>query len=368
MVKVHVPHALGCLALLLACSATQFSAAVDRVEVRVSLRERNTLKLEQFFHEVSDPRHPNYARYLTLSTMRDMIGVTAEDWGSAKSWLAANNATAITLSPARTHASCAMPAGRAIELEAAAYGHGGPTVVQFLWLAPFAAVQRQNSSVSALSRTQFLRKAMKGVRLGDSDPNSLKQAMGMPTSVLAKAANNTQMAWGPGTYGVQPEDLSYFWYPAHACICARACVFSDILLMCTRDLWEVKGMSAKLMTYQGKMGKHGDNYKEGCLDAEYLTGTGNGIRTVIANSNTSSSAEEGLGYGRALLSFVADLSNGEKIPNVLSLSIGSLSFASCDKMCKLIEASHPYDKCWKYLTTTQRQVCVFASQGSFCGS
>jgi hypothetical protein len=94
----------------------------------------------------------------------------------------------------------------------------------------------------------------------------------------------------------------------------------------------------------------------GCLDAEYLTATGNGIRTIVSNTNTSKDSEEGLGYGASLLTFATQLANSASIPNVLSLSIGSLSFASCDKMCKMIEDKYSYDKCWAFLTTTQRQV------------
>jgi len=335
----------------LLCVSLMFVAAHAAVEVRVALRERDMDKLERYFHDVSNPTHPSYGKYLDVKEMRNRHGVSESDHETAKRWLEGKGAQYVALSPAGTHLYATMELGQAMEIEKKTYHHDGPAVVQFLWVVPSEEVMQRtraaaNASVVPLNRQAHLRQAMKGT-LGDSEPNTIKKAMGVPTGVITKTStNNTQMAWGTGTYGVQPADLDYFW-----------------------SLWEVKGMKKSLMKYEGKMGDDGDNYKEGCLDAEYLTGTGNGIKTIISNSNTSKDAEEGLGYGRSLLTFATELTNSDSIPHVLSLSIGSLSFASCAKLCDLVQAegSSGYDHCWTYLTTTQRQVCMFESQAQTDG-
>ena len=51
-----------------------------------------------------------------------------------------------------------------------------------------------------------------------------------------------------------------------------------------------------------------------------------------------------------------------QVPHVLSMSLGSLSPASCDLLCsEAVKAGQDLDKCEAYLQT-QRQVCMYLTQ------
>jgi len=93
-----------------------------------------------------------------------------------------------------------------------------------------------------------------------------------------------------------------------------------------------------------------------------ITSFGLNVETLVSNTNTSSSTEEGNGFGQALLDFITELSGREKIPQILSISLGSLSAYSCDLLCKKAgEKGFELAKCNDFLQD-QRQVCMFLSQ------
>jgi hypothetical protein len=54
---------------------------------------------------------------------------------------------------------------------------------------------------------------------------------------------------------------------------------------------------------------------------------------MVSNTNTSQSTEEGNGFGYAFYDFVLKLSSADKVPGVLSLSLGSLSAYACENLC-----------------------------------
>ena len=84
-------------------------------------------------------------------------------------------------------------------------------------------------------------------------------------------------------------------------------------------------------------GDTGKNFAEGMLDVSYISAMAPGVRTLVANSNISAATEAGEGFGPALLQFVTELSGRDKeLPLVLSMSLGSLSFGSCDKVGRRI--------------------------------
>jgi tripeptidyl-peptidase-1 len=79
----------------------------------------------------------------------------------------------------------------------------------------------------------------------------------------------------------------------------------------------------------------------------------------VSNTNTSASTEETTGFGVALLDFVAELSARPVVPHVLSMSLGSLSDASCDLLCREVsKMGFTLQECSDYMAT-QRQVCMF---------
>ena len=134
--------------------------------------------------------------------------------------------------------------------------------------------------------------------------------------------------------------------------------------------------------FTGKAG--GDNYGEGNLDTRQIASfgerhapsrvesavqklglivsTGLNVSTLVSNTNTSASTEEGMGFGQAMLDFVTSLAARPVVPHVLSLSLGSLSPHSCTLLCdEAVKEGQSRAACEAYLQQ-QRQVCMFISE------
>ena len=106
----------------------------------------------------------------------------------------------------------------------------------------------------------------------------------------------------------------------------------------------------------------GDNYEEGNLDTQMIASFGLNVTTLVSNTNTSASTEEGVGFGQAFLDFLTSLANRPVLPQVLSLSLGSLSPHSCELLCsEAVKRGQPLAACQAYLQT-QRQVCMFMDE------
>jgi hypothetical protein len=127
-----------------------------------------------------------------------------------------------------------------------------------------------------------------------------KKAYGMPVDLVAKNESTLQMVWGPGTFGYSPLQLREFKQ--------EQCPLMDL----DKIKFDTKN--------HGKQG--GDNFGEGSLDIRMIASFGLGVSTLVSNTNTSSSTEEGSGFGQALLDFLTSLAQRETIPNVLSMSLG----------------------------------------------
>jgi len=91
------------------------------------------------------------------------------------------------------------------------------------------------------------------------------------------------------------------------------------------------------------------------------------VKTISCNTNDTASTEESTGFGPALEYFAgAFFSNwtDDALPKVLSFSLGSLSWDSCNILCTMTEqrTSGRITKadCEKFMET-QRQVCMFTS-------
>jgi len=141
------------------------------------------------------------------------------------------------------------------------------------------------------------------------------------------------MVWGPGTYGILKSDLSSY--------------YSQFSVPTTASSVSQQG-------FKGTPG--GDNFGEATLDTEVITAMAPGVPTIVYNSNNSQSTEEGLGFGYAFLDFVQNMSSQAQIPWVLSLSLGSLSWDSCNMMCTLVQSEgYTQQQCVDYLNR-QRQV------------
>jgi len=168
-----------------------------------------------------------------------------------------------------------------------------------------------------------------------------KRAYKLPADYAATNPATLQMVWGPGTFGYSPRELEAF-----------------------REE-ECPGLNPSKVhfdtSHHGTAG--GDNWGEGSLDTHMIASFGMNVSTLVSNTNTSISTEEGEGFGLAFLDFVTELASRPTVPHVLSLSLGSLSAASCDLLCseavKMGEVS--LDDCKEYLQS-QRQVCMFVDE------
>jgi len=172
-------------------------------------------------------------------------------------------------------------------------------------------------------------------------PTAQKAAYNVPADLKGSAKENWQMVFGTGTFGYRTDDLSLFFRQY-----APSSSVDDVALD-VHNVWH---------------GATGENFAEGTLDASYAAAFAPGVRTVVANTNTSAATENGEAFGGALLSFLIDLNGRSSVPLVLSMSLGSLSFGSCDKMCTALAAqgAHSYAACWDYLQS-QHQACMFGS-------
>ena len=108
----------------------------------------------------------------------------------------------------------------------------------------------------------------------------------------------------------------------------------------------------------------GDNWGEGTLDVSLISGLAPNVLTLVSNTDTSQSAEEGYGFGPAMLTWLTDLINNSTMPGfdfpaVISLSLGSLSWDSCNLLCEgVVALNATYADCQNYMQQ-QRQVCMY---------
>lgn len=166
-----------------------------------------------------------------------------------------------------------------------------------------------------------------------------KKAWGIPVDLAASNSSTLQMVWGPGTFGYSKAQL--YLHKVSQCP----------LLNMSRIKFDTPN--------HGETG--GDNYGEGNLDVQMITSFGLNVETIVSNTNTSASTEEGSGFGLALLDFLTELASRSELPQVLSISLGSESAASCDLLCEGIKARFSLEECNSYLQR-QRQVCMFLDQ------
>ena len=108
--------------------------------------------------------------------------------------------------------------------------------------------------------------------------------------------------------------------------------------------------------------RHAPSRVESLHKLGLIVRTGLNVSTLVSNTNTSASTEEGMGFGQAMLDFVTSLAARPVVPHVLSLSLGSLSPHSCTLLCdEAVKEGQSRAACEAYLQQ-QRQVCMFISE------
>lgn len=302
------------------------------VDILIGLRQRNLELLENLFWQVATPGNPEYLRFRSAEDLARLVGASDSDILQVKTWLIDSGADAnsIKMSPLRdsisaTFKSLAMNSPSARRLLSI---DERPSVVEF-------AVQRAGASAT----THHGKSSVHSLSTGGYTVENIKKAYGIPVDLQASNSSTMQMVWGPGTFGYSKSELDSFK--------ERECPLLN---------------TSKVKFDTENHGHVGDNYMEGNLDTQMTTAFGLNVETIVSNTNTSMSTEEGEGFGEALLDFVTEFPSRPVLPQVLSLSLGSLSAYSCDLLISEgVKAGFSEADVRKYLQD-QRQVCLFLSR------
>lgn len=172
---------------------------------------------------------------------------------------------------------------------------------------------------------------------GGDGPLEQRKLYGIPNDVKGHLADNfTQMVWGTGTFGYSSEDLSSFY-----------------------STFNVDNDVSNVRAKGHKGDPSGANFGEGTLDTQYISGIATNTNTQVFNSNNSATTEFSYGFGYAMLEFTKAFNQGTNPPLILSISLGSLSFGSCNLLCTEA-AKHGITKeqCLAY-AGKQFQVCMY---------
>jgi len=273
-----------------------------------------------------------YLKHRSVQDIASIIGSTTSEISAVSQWLQSAGGSSIEVSPLRDTVS-AVFSHNSHRFELGANGvpskdQHRPAVVSFL-------VRRD-----AAANDVFSTKKVQPTKISSvADPTiaEIKNAYGIPATFTATNELTTNMVWGPGTFGYSPKDLQAFAQQQAPLINTAKVHFDTV--------------------NHGAPG--GDNFGEGQLDVRMITAFGLNATTLVSNTNTSTSTEETTGFGVALLDFVAELSGRPTIPHVLSMSLGSLSAASCALLCSEVsKMGFTQQECIDYMAL-QRQVCMF---------
>eukprot|EP01047_Picozoa_sp_COSAG01_P038332 COSAG01_NODE_3105_length_6577_cov_4.068077_6_plen_582_part_00 len=320
--------------------------------LELGLRQRGLAELQQRFWSVADPASTEYLQHLSRRELTDLIGAEPSDIAAAMEWLRALGASTISVGPLQDSVTGTF----ASEASARASGYWQHWSLNSAgrWLPalanhtrPLDYVLRRDSSASTGAKPigGVMRRPIVAAKGGlaaqkmQYDIAAQKHAYKMPVNLTATNPHTMQMVWGPGTFGYGKGGLEGF-RDAH-------CPLLNV------DKVKTDG-------YKGKAG--GDNYGEGNLDTRQIASFGLNVSTLVSNTNTSASTEEGAGFGQAMLDFVTSLAARPVVPHVLSLSLGSLSPHSCNLLCdEAAKLGQSVAACRAYLQQ-QRQVCMFISE------
>ena len=297
------------------------------------------LALDELFWRVATPGSASYQDFFeSPAAAAPLFGGSPSSVREAKEWLQSLNGSNIHVSAMR---DCVTASFASM-----------PTMDRHVWSARGLPLWPPPRGVELVTRREPRPPPPRRTRpspppseakalLGPYDIASVKRAYKLPADLAATNADTLQMVWGPGTFGFSPSDLRDF--------AKREC----------------PGLNVDKVhfdtAHHGSPG--GDNWGEGTLDTRMISAFGMNVSTLVSNTNTSTSTEEGDGFGLALLDFLSGLASRETVPQVLSISLGSLSAASCELLCSKAADTGEVTlaECQAYLQQ-QRQVCMFTSK------
>ena len=315
---------------------------------------RNLAALESTFWRIADPADAQHLKHRSTAELKDLIGADASSLARATDWLKAEGAVSIEVSALADAITAGFPATtrsgdpisiaglRRKALKRGGRRKGGNTLFDFVIEQAVAATTTTTTTTTtaATATAAVSSPSPPSATMGSYTIGNMKKAYGIPTDLAATHPNTTSMVWGPGTFGYSKTQLGFLK-----------------LTQCPKlNMNKVKFDTAN----HGQSG--GDNYGEGNLDTQMISSFGLNATIVVSNTNTSSSTEEGKGFGEAMLLFLTSLASRPALPQVLSLSLGSLSAYSCDILCDgAVKKGFDRATCESFLQD-QRQVCMFMDQ------
>lgn len=334
-------------------------AAVETMPIRVVMhQDANVARIERHLETSSDPHHKAYGQHLSAAHLAKLARVTPACEKHTLQWLESLGADRIRIDDAHGDVvSATLDAVVAHRLirgnidDQLTSSHGAPECVTLVLPAhtthttevtmPSAAFRSQEQQQQKHQQQQQQQMSADGL----ASPPVQKTGYGVPANLRCTDSKTTQMVWGPGSYGYSTSDLAQFYEAFHMDP-------SNVHNVNTTD-------------FKGTPG--GDNFGEGSLDVQQISSMALGCKTLVSNTNTSKSTEETYGFGYAFLDFLIEIAGRPSVPGVLSFSLGSLSFKSCDILCsetarRTAGTSTPVSvKHCKAYMETQRQVCMFDS-------
>eukprot|EP00038_Savillea_parva_P018479 m.23893 g.23893 ORF g.23893 m.23893 type:complete len:595 (-) comp4113_c0_seq1:25-1809(-) len=326
------------------------SLSMMEVGIKAVLRPRGRQALEKTFWDVANPDSSEYLQFKSIPELALLVGAEDGDVDAASAWLASLPTLvpgSISVAPLRDHVTARVHVPTPVESHATLadvvqpYIHPSrPKAIAFLVHNTAAETDPSTALKRNVRGTHpSLQQQRAQLQFGYSVAEQ-KAAYGIPVDLATTNGSTMQMVWGPGTFGYSKVQLEAFKMSQ----CPK--LNMDKVVFDTAN--------------HGTPG--GDNYGEGNLDVSMIASFGLNALTVVSNTNTSSSTEEGDGFGAALLDFVLDLPNRKTLPQVLSISLGSLSAASCKLLCtEAVKQGFTAAECHSFMQE-QRQVCMYLSE------
>ena len=308
------------------------STAAPLIATEVGVRQHPTLlaELETLFWDVATPGHAKYRQYLRADELTRYLRAEPAALASVQRWLVGSQGC-VECSAQHTEdaLSCRCPAGlAAVPLPSAV-----PAVYVY---QPSSAAWRSSAAAPRARLSGAFPQPNHGT------PARQKASYGIPLHLKGTNAKNLQEVWGCGTFGVNKTELSMYYK-----LYCPTCSVDDVEYGTANH---------------GKEG--GDNFLEGTLDTTYITAFAPGVKTINTNTNTSMATEEGEGQGVATVVAMEAIARRKMgLPLVLSLSLGSLGYDSCDFLCsQYAKGGGPggYKAAHAFIQSL-RQVCLYAS-------
>jgi tripeptidyl-peptidase-1 len=322
------------------------SVASATYHLDVHLKNNNLGLLTEKLYSISTPGSSEYGQFLSNDDVRALVGADDDSIESVKQWLIQAGGDSVTVNSHNSVVTAAFHLDSpALRLTSRGLPHSDTHPIGCVdFVVRRDPLPRSNAEAvdHATSAVQLATSSSDDGNL-EAAPytvSNIKDAYQMPVDLQASNDATTAMVWGPGTFGYSPAQLRLHRAKEAPLINMDKITFDT--------------------DNHGEAG--GDNFGEGQLDVTMLSSFGLNVNLIVSNTNTSSSTEETTGFGAALLSFITELSARETVPHILSMSLGSLSAASCDLLCTeaVAEFGHTLEECQAYIAT-QRQVCMFLS-------